>query len=242
LVRRRRTVAVALLSTLVATAVWAAYVWPSQAPALVPATSAVASFAQPSPLAQRIVVARLAGISLLLPVPLSQTTAVAFQPVDDRRAMPFTPVGQLGDPSGPAGALATIFASGGMHYYTMRGDSSAASPPTAGLDVGGLPGATVYAPVDGQVTAVTDYLLLGRYPDTEVDVQLAADPSVILRITHVAGPQVVIGDSVTAGQTVLGALRGFPAQLYQPLRQFTSDDGDHVEMVAEAVPTQLSGS
>jgi hypothetical protein len=105
-----------------------------------------------------------------------------------------------------------------------------------------VPGATVYAPVDGQVTAVTDYLLLGRYPDTEVDLELAGDPSVILAITHLAGAQVTIGDTVTAGQTVLGAVRGFPAQLDQPLRQFTTDDGDHVEMVAEPVPTQLSGS
>ena len=73
---------------------------------------------------------------------------------------------------------------------------------------------------------MTDYLLLGRYPDTQIDLQLAGDPSMILAITHLAGAQVTIGDTVTAGQTVLGAVRGFPAQLDQPLRQFTTDDGD----------------
>jgi murein DD-endopeptidase MepM/ murein hydrolase activator NlpD len=230
---------VASLST---AAVWIAYAWPSQAPAMVPSTGVASPFTQQSPLAQRIVVATLQGTDVLLPVPPNDTTAVAFQAVDDRRAVPFMPVGRLGDPSGPAGALADIFASRGLRYYTMKGDSSATSAPTAGLDVGAVPGATVFAPLDGQVTAVTDYLLLGRYPDTEVDLQPADDPGVILAITHLAGVRVEIGDTVTAGQTVLGAVRGFPDQLYQPLRQFTTDDGDHVEMMAEPVPTSLDGS
>jgi len=241
-VRRRRLAAVVVVATLVIVAVWIAYAWPSQAPALVPTPGTATPLAPSGGDPQRIVVAYLQGIAVLLPVPLSDATAVAFQPVDDRHAIAFAPVGRLGDPSGPGGALAAIFASGGLRYYTMKGDSSASSAPTAGLDVGAVPGSTVYAPVDGQVTAVTDYLLLGRYPDTEVDLQLAGDPSVILQITHLAGAQVTIGDTVTAGQTVLGAVRGFPAQLDQPLRQFTTDDGDHVEMVAEPVPTQLSGS
>ena len=240
--RRRRLAVGVLVGALVIAAVWIAYAWPSRAPALVPTPGTTAPLTPTGADPQRIVVAYLQGIPVLLPVPLSDTTAVAFQPVDDRHAVPFAPVGRLGDPSGPGGALADIFASGGMRYYTMKGDSSATSAPTAGLDVGAVPGATVYAPIDGQVTAVTDYLLLGRYPDTQVDLELAGNPSVILAITHLAGAQVTIGDTVTAGQTVLGAVRGFPAQLDQPLRQFTTDDGDHVEMVAEPVPTQLSGS
>jgi hypothetical protein len=123
----------------------------------------------------------------------------------------------------------------------MGGNSSATSSPTAELDVGAVPGACVYSPVDGQVTAVTDYQLLGRYDDTEIDLQLAGDPSVILTITHIANPRVEIGASVIAGETVLGAVRGFPPQLDQPLRQFTTDNGDHVQLVAVRVPSQISG-
>jgi hypothetical protein len=241
-VRRRRFTAVGLAVCVVIAAVWIASAWPSQAPALVPVLVASAPLASRGVDPQRIVVATLQGTDVLLPVPLSDTTAVAFQPVDDRSAVPFAPVGRLGDPSGPAGALDDIFAGGGMRYYTMKGDDSAASAPTAGLDVGAVPGSTVYAPVDGQVTAVSDYRLLGCYPDTEVDLQLADDPSVILALTHLAGVRVAIGDTVTAGQTALGTVRGFPATLDQPLRQFTTDDGDHVEMMAEPVPTSLSGS
>ncbi len=50
-----------------------------------------------------------------------------------------------------------------------------------------------------------------------------------------------IGADVTAGETVLGAVRGFPPQLEQDLRQFTTDAGDHVQLVAVRVPTQVSG-
>ena len=128
-----------------------------------------------------------------------------------------------------------------MRYYTMAGFSGAVSATTAGLDVGAVPGAPVYAPVDGQVTAVTRYKLLGRYDDTKVDLRLADEPGIILTMTHIEDAQVVIGDSVVAGETVLGAVRGFPPQLDQPLRQFTTDGGDHVQLVAERVPVQLSG-
>jgi hypothetical protein len=239
---RRRLTAVVLVAFLAILAVLVAYAWPSQAPALVPAASGATTFAQRTPLSHHIVVADLQGVPVLLPVPLSDTTAVAFQPVDDHGAVSFAPTGRLGNPSGPVAALADVFASGGMRYYTMKGDSSASSAPTAGLDVGAVPGSTVYAPVDGQVTAVTSYRLLGRYPDIEVDLEPADDPTVLLTMTHLTGVTVAIGETVTAGQTVLGAVRGFPAQLDQPLRQFTTDEGDHVEMVAEPVPAQLSGS
>ena len=107
--------------------------------------------------------------------------------------------------------------------------------------MGAVPGAYVYSPVDGRVIAVTAYKLLGRYDDTEIELQLANDPSLLLIVTHVAKAQVSIGADVTAGETVLGAVRGFPSALDQDLRQFTTDAGDHVQMVAVRVPTQVSG-
>ena len=51
----------------------------------------------------------------------------------------------------------------------------------------------------------------------------------------------MIGADVTAGETVLGSVRRFPTSLDQDLRQFTTDDGDHVQLVAVRVPTQISG-
>lgn len=234
--------AISVVVPVVFGAIWIAYAWPSTAPALVPVPNVVSQFDQAKAIDQRIVVARLDGIDLLLPVDLDATTAVAFHPVDQTNSVALTPVGRLGDPSGISGTLADIFTSGSMRYFTMAGDGHDSSARTAGLDVGAVPGATVYAPANGQVVAVTDYQLLGRYADTEIDVQLADDPSIVLTVTHVEDPRVSIGDAVTAGQTVLGGVRGFPPDLHQELQQFTSDNGDHVQIVAEQVPTPISGS
>ena len=56
-----------------------------------------------------------------------------------------------------------------------------------------------------------------------------------------AKPEVMIGANVTAGESVLGVVRGFPTTLDQGLRRFTTDAGDHVQMVAVRVPTQITG-
>jgi outer membrane lipoprotein SlyB len=240
-VRRRRFVAILVVVPLVIGAICAAYAWPAPKPARVPSANVVSQFGQSGTVDRHIVVARVEGIDLLLPVRLEVSTAVAFHPVDNHNSVALRPVGRQGDPSGVAGTLADLFASGGMRYYVMGGDASDSSSRTAGLDVGAVPGAFVYSPVDGRVVAVTTYRLLGRYADTEIELQLADDPSLLLVITHVERPQVKIGADVTAGQSVLGSVRGFPRSLRQDLRQFTTDNGDHVQLVAVREPTQISG-
>ena len=91
------------------------------------------------------------------------------------------------------------------------------------------------------MTAVTKYELLGRYTDYEIDVQVADDASLLLVMTHLAHPSVKIGQAVQAGVTPIARLRAFPAALDQSLRQFTSDDGDHVQMLALRVQPQMAG-
>jgi len=239
-VRRRRFTAILVVVPLVIGAVCAAYAWPAPKPARVPSANVVSQFGQSGTVVRHIVVARVENIDLLLPVKLEATTAVAFHPVDNRNSVGLRPVGKQGDPSG-VGTLADLFASGGMRYYEMDGDASDSSSRTAGLDVGAVPGAFVYSPVDGRVIAVSRYSLLGRYTDNEIELQLADDPSLLLIITHITRPQVKIGADVTAGQSVLGSVRAFPRDLHQDLRQFTADNGDHVQLVAVREPTQISG-
>ncbi len=49
-----------------------------------------------------------------------------------------------------------------------------------------------------------------------------------------------IGDVVQRGTTPLGVSRGFPAALDQALSQYTSDNGDHVQLVVVRVTPELS--
>src|SRR5665647_1905848 len=87
------------------------------------------------------------------------------------------------------------------------------------------------SPADGKVTGIKRYRILGRYADVEMHVRLAHDPSLLLVLTHLTRPKVEMGDVVACGDTVLGAVRGFPTTLDQPLSRYTSDTGDHVQMM-----------
>jgi murein DD-endopeptidase MepM/ murein hydrolase activator NlpD len=228
-IRRRRVVALVVFVTLISVAVWVAYAIPGQTPARVPQGAA-----QPT--------ARVEGVEVLLPVAQQATTAVAFHPVDNADAASFAPVGdRLG--GGDLGQkLADIFAGGGgVQYYLMGGDGGDQSSSTAGLDVGAVPGSPVVSPVDGKVTAIKKYSILGRHNDVEIDIRLAGDPSLLLVVTHLAGPKVEIGEVVQRGTTQLGVVRGFPASLDQALSQYTSDNGDHVQLMTLHVAPDLTG-
>jgi hypothetical protein len=233
--------ALSLIITLAVLAVAIAYAWPSGTPARVPEVAAGSPFQTAEGVRHRIVVARVESIDVLLPVAQQQTTALAFHPVDNGNTVPFSPVGERAN-SSSLGKVADIFKDGGgPRYYLMAGDGSDGSSSTSGLDVGALPGAFVYSPVDGHVTAVKRYQLLGRYADCEIDIQLSDDPSLLLVVTHLARPRVRIGDDVRSGQTPLARLRGFPSAVHQDLQQYTADAGDHLQLVVLRITPNLAG-
>jgi hypothetical protein len=241
--RRRRAVALVVFVTLVALAVWAAYAIPGQTPARVPENAAVPTLHQSPVATEDEVVAHVEGIDVVLPVAREATTAVAFHPVDNADSVPFSPHGERLSGGSLGQRLADIFAGGGgLQYYLMAGSGPDNSASTAGLDVGAVPGSPILSPVDGKVTAIKKYRILGRYDDVEIDIQFSGDPSLLLVVTHVARAEVAIGDVVARGESPLGDVRGFPAGLDQALSRYTSDTGDHVQLVVLRITPDLAGS
>jgi len=240
-VRRRRAVALAVLVTLIILAVWAAYAIPGETPARVPQSAALPSVdASPAP-GGAVAVAQVEGVDVLLPVARDVTTAVAYHPVDNANTVAFSPQGERLGGGNLGEKLADIFAGGGtIQYYLMAGSGSERSSSTSGLDIGAVPGSPVVSPVDGKVTAIKTYKIFDRYQDVEIDIQLASDPSLLLVMTHIAGPQVQMGDTVTAGDTALGSVRGFSTGLDQALSHYTSDAGDHVQLLVLRVPSDVT--
>jgi hypothetical protein len=235
-------VALVVVVTLIFVAVWVAYAIPGQTPARVPAAAAEPTFGSDVTSDQDVVVAEVEGVEVLLPVAQQVTTAVAFHPVDSGDAVAFAPVGDRISGGGLRQKLASIFADGGgVQYYLMGGEGGEESSSTAGLDVGAVPGSPVVSSVDGKVTAIKHYKILGRFADVEVDIRLASDPSLLLVVTHIADPKVRIGDVVQRGVTALGSVRGFSGGLQQSLSQYTSDNGDHLQLMVLRVDTELSG-
>lgn len=240
-IRRRRVVTLVAVVTLVSLAVGAAYAMPTTTPANIPDTTVIAASSS-SGGGDHVVVASVQGVDLLLPVQQQFTTAIAYHGVENSNAVALSPHGSLQSGGSLITRLADVFRSGGgVRYYLMGAGAGSASPATAGLDVGAVPGSSIVSPLDGQVTAVKTYSLLGRYTDEEIDIRFASNPGLLLVVTHVTDVAVSIGDEVQAGVTQLGCVRAFPTQVVQNLKQFTSDAGDHVQLMVLHVPASIAG-
>lgn len=241
-IRRRRVGALVILVTLSLLAVWLAYALPSAEPARVPEAAAQPTFAEKAAVDRRVVVATVEGIEVLLPVSLEATTAIGYHPVDNPDTVPFSPQGERVAGGSLAQRLADVFAGGGgLQYYLMDGDGNDLSSSTAALDVGAVPGAEVFSPVGGKVVSLRRTEISGRYQDVEVQIRLADDPSLLLVVTHLTRPAVKLGDTVVQGESLLGRVRAYPAEIEQELSRYTSDAGDHVQLVVLRVTPEIAG-
>lgn len=162
-----------------------------------------------------VVIARADGVEVHIPVDPQRVTAAAFHPIND--------------PSGVA-----LRASGALPIQQSdRGDR--AGPETAALDVGAPAGTAVYAPVDGTIASVSDYVVLGRIEGYEVTIAPSvAAGGLVLRLTHLDlpadGGTPSVGTAVRAGVTPLGRVRDFSGVAEQEISRFTADSGNHVHM------------
>ena len=170
-----------------------------------------------------LVIARAEGVEVHLPVDPERVTAIAFHPIDD--------------PSGVA-----LNSSGAVTIHQSdRGDR--VGPETAGLDGGAPAGTTVFAPVDGVIASVSDYMVSGRIEGYELTITPSTAASgLVLRVTHLGerdnGERPSVGTPVRAGVTPLGAVHDFTGVVEQELSQFTSDSGNHVDL--ELIRTQAA--
>jgi hypothetical protein len=235
-IKRRRVAALLVVSFVTLIAILVASAVPTHQPVLAPQSSGIQPLVAAAPAAQPIVVARLGGSDVMLPVAGSAATAIAFHAVDATNSVALTPAGA------PAGNGQSVVGDGVPHYYMMAGAAGDVSGATSGLDVGAPPGTPVVSPVDGQVAAIQTYQLLGKYNDAEIDIRLASDPTLLLVMTHVVvSSRLHVGDMVAGGVTLVGRVRGFPASLHQEIKQYTNDAGDHVQLVTLRTAPDLAG-
>jgi len=239
-IRRRRAGALVIVATLSLLAVWLAYALPADTPARVPAAAAQPTFAEKASVDRGVVVATVDDIEILLPVALEDTTAIGYHAADSPDSVAFSPKGERASGGGLTQKLADLFRGGGGLAYYLMGEGDDASA-TGALDIGAIPGAEVFSPVDGKVVAIEHTVIAGKYKDVEIRIQVADDPTLLLVVSHIAEPAVELGDGVARGDTLLGSVRGYPAGVTQELSRFTSDAGDHVQFVALRVTPDLAG-
>lgn len=162
-----------------------------------------------------VVIARVEGVPVHVPVDPERITAAAFHPISEPTAV-------------------GMEATGGIDIAQLdRRDRG--GPETAGLDVGAPAGTAVYAPVDGIVASVSEYVVLGRIEGYEITIAPSASAAgLLVRITHLDPPPdgepPSVGTPVRAGETLLGRVRDFSGVVEQELSQLTADSGNHVHI------------
>ncbi len=102
--------------------------------------------------------------------------------------------------------------------------------PDTAADVGGKPGAAVYAPVTGTVVKVKKYKLYGKWDDYEIHIQPSGHPELDVVMIHVQKVTCRPGDSVSGGETRIAALRKISDKFYVQLASYTKGGGNHVHV------------
>jgi hypothetical protein len=180
-----------------------------------------------------VTVALRGSLRIQLPIAQSRVTALGYHSSGDG-ALALTPLGRQGNEGALLRLAHKIF--GGGHgsfvYYQLSGGD------TAVLDVGAAPGTDVYAPVDGTVVGISDFVLNGQSWGSRIDIQPTAAPSFVLSLTRLAAdPGLTVGSAIAASSTKVGRLLDLSSVERQALARYTQDAGNHVSMELRGAAT-----
>lgn len=191
------------------------------------ATGAVPAFAavdiRPTPQ----VLATVGNLRLQVPVARDALTAIGFHG-SRNGALSMQPVGRQAN-SGLLARLWRRIVGPSKEYpvwYQLGGGSG---PGTKVLDVGAPRGTLVYAPVDGSIAAMSDFVVDGRKLGKRIEIRPGAAPSMIVSLTHLRpDPSLSVGSPVLAGTTKVGTIVDVAAVEQQSLARHASDRGNNV--------------
>jgi hypothetical protein len=182
------------------------------------------------------VVATTGVLHLQLPVAQSAITAIGYREAGSG-ALTLDPVGRQGN----AGLLTRLWhrlAGGGDGRLVWYQLSGSAGPGTSALVVGAAPGTDVYAPVDGTVVGITDFVLSNRTYGARIDIRPQAAPSVIVSLTHLRpDPALTVGSAVVARRSKIGVVLDLTAVEKQALARHTQDAGNNVSVEVRPAAT-----
>jgi hypothetical protein len=175
------------------------------------------------------------SLQIRVPVAQQRITAVGYHAVDNG-ALALEPVGKQANRGLFARLVRRLTGGGetGLPWYQLGGDG----PANAVLDVGAAPGTDVYAPVDGVVVGISDYVISGKRYGARVDLQPSSEPSLVISLTHLRpDPTLTVGAAVTASSSKLGTVMDFSRVERQALARYTQDAGNHVSVEVHPAAT-----
>jgi len=181
---------------------------------------------------------RLDGKNVVLPVPAGTATIIAYSPLSDERAFPFTPIGERVNESAVARGLSRVFSGDSTIRYHVFSTKGRVVAETAAVAIGAPEGTPVMSPVSGEVVAVKEYKLHGKYDDVQIDIRPQGVSDVIISILLLDEPAVIIGERVEAGKTCLGEVRAPVGELGSRIAEITRDSGSHVHLQVTRSPLE----
>lgn len=171
------------------------------------------------------VLATVGNLQIRLPVAAEEVTAIGFHGAGGD-ALELQPVGRQVN----EGLLARLWRriagapKTGPVWYQLEG-----SPGTEVVDVGAAPGTDVYAPVQGTIAAISDYVIDGKAYGARIDVRPTEAPSVIVSLTHVRpDPSLAVGSLTLAGSSKLGTVVDAAVVEQQALAEHARASGNNV--------------
>ncbi len=226
---RRRAILIAIGAGILVILAVAAF-RPDGKPAVGSSTPASATRLLPPPPPTGLSIATYGRLHIASPVNEDVVTAIGYHGAGDD-ALPFAPVGRQAN----AGVVTRVFhklvggGGGGISYYLIGGGEGAS---TGALDVGAAPGTDVYAPTDGTIVGLRDYILNGTKYGSVIDIQPTGEPSVVLSVSHLrADPALTVGSMISESTSKIGTVVDLSGAERLALARHTRDAGNYVELV-----------
>ena len=182
------------------------------------------------------VVATLGALRIQLPVAQTAVTAIGYHG-SDGSALALAPLGSQGN----EGLLDRLWhrisgaKKNGLTWYQLGGSSG---PGTSALDVGARPGTDVYAPVDGTVVGISDFVISNRTYGARIDIRPVTAPSVVVSLTQLRpDPALTVGSTVAADSSKVGVVLDLSLVETQTLARYTQDSGTNVSLEVRPAAT-----
>ncbi len=182
------------------------------------------------------VVATLGALRIQLPVAQTAVTAIGYHG-SDGSALALAPLGSQGN----EGLLDRLWhrisgaKKNGLTWYQLGGSSG---PGTSALDVGARPGTDVYAPVDGTVVGISDFVISNRTYGARIDIRPVTAPSVVVSLTQLRpDPALTVGSTVAAASSKVGVVLDLSLVETQTLARYTQDSGTNVSLEVRPAAT-----
>jgi hypothetical protein len=216
---------------------------PGAAGAGVAAASPVQQAGAPIPqeLAQTAPEKGSSTLRLQLPIRREAITGIGFGARHQGDVLELVPSGTVANTSWIKRATQRFLAttpSSDLRWYRLDDGT------TSMAIVGALPGAEVYAPIDGKVQSIQEYVLDGEPRGELIELQPTGDGQTVVVLRNLdADSDLAVGKTVSQDVTKLGTVRDMGGSIEAPLASYTHDSGSGIEMyvLRLAVPTSSLG-